>query len=57
VKKIGRLHYVNEICCAVPDTTIKLYADDTNLFLYDKDLNNLQLVQKKQIRYKLKQRV
>ena len=35
------LLYVNDICYAVPDTKIKLFADDTNLFLYDKNLNNL----------------
>ena len=30
------LLYVNDICYAAPDTKIKLFADDTNLFLSDK---------------------
>jgi len=32
---------VNYICYAVPGTKIKLFAGDTNLFLSDKNLNNL----------------
>jgi len=35
------LLYVNDICYAVPDTKIKLFADDTNLFIYDKNFTNL----------------
>ena len=35
------LLYVNDICYAASDTKIKLFADDTNLFLSDKNLNNL----------------
>jgi len=29
--------YVNDICTAVPKTKINLYADDTNVLLFDKD--------------------
>jgi len=32
------LLYVNDICYAAPDTNVKLFADDTNLFLSDKIL-------------------
>ena len=28
---------INDICRAVPKATVKLYADDTNVFLFDKD--------------------
>ena len=35
------LLYVNDIANSVPDTPVKLYADDTNLFIYDKSLQNL----------------
>ena len=35
------LIYVNDIYNAVPGTKIKLFADDTNLFLHDKNLENL----------------
>jgi len=31
------LLYVNDIANAVPDQTIKLFADDTNLFIASKD--------------------
>jgi len=41
------LLYVNDICNTVPDTKIKLFADDITLFLCNKNLNNLQ---KKQVR-------
>ena len=34
------LIYINDICKAVPDGKVKLYADDTNLFLFDTDANN-----------------
>ena len=34
------LIYINDICKAVPDAKVKLYADDTNLFLFDTDANN-----------------
>ena len=30
-----------DICYAAPGTKIKLFADDTNLFLSDKNFNNL----------------
>ena len=35
------LLYINDINFAVKDGTLKLYADDTNLFLSDNDLNKL----------------
>lgn len=35
------LLYVNDICSAVRNTKIKLFADDTNLFLFDKNLDSL----------------
>ena len=37
------LIYINDICKAVPDANVKLYADDTNLFLFDTDANNLNI--------------
>ena len=33
--------YINDVCNAIPDATIKLFADDSNLFLYDTSLSNL----------------
>ena len=30
------LIYINDICKAVPDTKVKLYVDDTDLFLFDR---------------------
>ena len=35
------LIYVNDICETVPNCKVKLYADDTNVFLFDKDDRNL----------------
>jgi len=35
------LLYINDICNAIPDAKIKLFADDSNLFLYDTSLSNL----------------
>jgi hypothetical protein len=35
------LLYVNDIYNAIPDSKIKLFADDTNLFLHDRNLQNL----------------
>ena len=35
------LLYINDICSAVPGAKVKLFADDTNLFLYEKDLLSL----------------
>ena len=35
------LLYINDICNAIPDTKIKLFADDSNLFIYDKSITNL----------------
>jgi len=35
------LIYINEILKAVPDAKVKLCADDTSLFLFDTDANNL----------------
>jgi len=35
------LLYVNNIGNSVPDISIKLYADDTNLFVYGKTAENL----------------
>ena len=35
------LLYVSDIGNSVPDIPIKLYADDTNLFLYGKTAENL----------------
>ena len=32
---------INDICNAIPDAKIKLFADDSNLFLYDTSLSNL----------------
>ena len=37
------LIYINDICKAVPDAKVKLYSDDTNLFLFDTDANNLNI--------------
>ena len=37
------LIYINDICKAVPNAKVKLYADDTNLFLFDTDGNNLNI--------------
>jgi len=37
------LIYINDICKAVPDAKVKLYADDTNLFLFHTDANNLNI--------------
>jgi len=37
------LIYINDICKAVPDTKVKLYVDDTDLFLFDTDANNLNI--------------
>lgn len=37
------LIYMNDIGTAVPDEKIKLFADDTNLFIYDKDSKALCL--------------
>jgi len=34
-------HYVNDICRAVPGENIKLFADDTNLFIFDGDSDKL----------------
>jgi len=31
------LLYINDIYNAIPDVKIKLFADDTNVFLFDKD--------------------
>ena len=33
--------YINDICNAIPHAKIKLFADDSNLFLYDTNLINL----------------
>jgi len=33
--------YINDICNAIPDAKIKLFADNSNLFLYDTSLSNL----------------
>jgi len=35
------LLYINDICNAIPDAKIKLFADNSNLFLYDTSLSNL----------------
>ena len=35
------LLYINYIYNAVPNAKVKLFADDTNLFLYDKNLTSL----------------
>ena len=35
------LLYVNDIQSAVTGDKLKLFADDTNLFLYDSNINNL----------------
>ena len=37
------LIYINYICEAVSDAKVKLYADDTQLFLLDTDANNLNI--------------
>jgi len=37
------LIYINDICKAVLDDKVKMYADDTNLFLFDTDANNLNI--------------
>jgi len=31
------LIYINDICNTVPQAKVKLYADDTNVFMFDKD--------------------
>jgi hypothetical protein len=36
------LIYINDISTVVPNEYLKLFADDTNLFLYDKNLNDLE---------------
>ena len=35
------LLYINDIYNAIPNAKVKLFADDTNLFLYDKNLASL----------------
>ena len=35
------LIYVNDLHVAVPDVSTRLFADDTNVFLFDKDCQNL----------------
>jgi len=35
------LLYINDIYNAIPNAKVKLFADDTNLFLYDKNLDSL----------------
>jgi len=37
--------FINDICRAVPKATVKLYADDTNVFLFDKIFKILTLKQ------------
>jgi len=37
------LIYMNEIDKAIPEEKVKLFADDTNLFLFDKDSKSLSL--------------
>jgi len=37
-----RLIYINDIQYAITDAKIKLFADDTNLFLYGKTLNEVE---------------
>ena len=37
------LIYINDIDKAIPEEKIKLFADDTNLFLFDKDSKSLSL--------------
>jgi len=36
------LIYINDICCVVPGGKIKLFADDTNIFVPGKTLNELE---------------
>jgi len=43
--------YVNDICYAAPGTKIKLFADDTNLFLSDKNLYNLYKKASQRVRF------
>jgi len=33
--------YINDICGPVPKAKVKLYADDTKVFLFDKDCRTL----------------
>ena len=35
--------YMNDIDKAIPEEKVKLFADDTNLFLFDKDYKSLGL--------------
>jgi len=35
------LLYINDIYNVIPNAKVKLFADDTNLFLYDKNLTSL----------------
>ena len=35
------LIYVNDLSKAVPNISVRLFADDTSVFLYDKDCNTL----------------
>ena len=43
----GSVLYINDICNAIPDTKIKLFADDSNLFKYDKSITNSTIEQTK----------
>jgi len=35
--------YINDIHTAIPDVKVKLFADDTNVFLFEKDCQCLVL--------------
>jgi len=37
------LLYINDICNAIPNANVKLFADDTNLFLYYKKTSSVSL--------------
>jgi len=43
------LIYINDICTVVPGGNIKLFADDTNIFITSKTLCQLQEVANEQI--------
>ena len=45
------LLYINDICNAVPGVKTKLFADDTNIFLFDKNLENLYYKANKSLKY------
>ena len=36
------LLYINDICASVPNQQLKLFADDTNLFIFGRDLKILE---------------